>query len=354
LNTDYSFLLVQLTLMDINTSALKIHPTFSRRKLMQTAPILGITGGFGRSVARTLASHGWRIKALICDPKRLPAEFLNAGVAHGDVGKIDDIREAAAGVDLLIYAVNPPKYRWRGVALPLLDSTARVAEERGLTIVFPGNVYNLDPLAGPDFSEASVHRAVTGKGAIREAMEQRLREASRRGARVILLRLGDFIGSDLGSAWLGSLISPSKTGYTLKAPGPDDLLHPWASLPDIVTAVAGLVDIRQQLAPYAEFHFRGHQLSFTDIAAAMRQASGAPVTLKPFPWLALRIMSSLSGLVRSLLEMRYLWHCEINLNEDKLYKMFSGSIEHTPIAQALLDSDLISPKSEFSLETVKT
>jgi hypothetical protein len=95
-------------------------------------------------------------------------------------------------------------------------------------------------------------------------------------------------------------------------------------------------------------------LSFTDIAAAMRQASGVPVTLKPFPWWALRIMSPLSGLVRSLLEMRYLWHCEINLNEDKLYKMFGGSIQHTPIAQALLDSDLISPKSEFSLETVKT
>lgn len=195
---------------------------------MQTALILGITGGVGRAVARALASHGWQIKALIRDPKRLPAEFLNAEVAHGEVGKIDDIREAAAGVDLLIYGVNPPKYRWRGVALPLLGNTARVAKELGLTIVFPDNVYNLDPLAGPDFSEASVHRAVTGKGAIREAMERRLREASRRRARVILLRLGDFIGSDLGSAWLGSLISPTKTRYALKAPGPDDLLHPWA------------------------------------------------------------------------------------------------------------------------------
>ncbi|MDA0822457.1 MAG: NAD(P)H-binding protein [Proteobacteria bacterium] len=319
---------------------------------MRTALVLGITGGFGRAVARALVTNDWQIKALVRDPKRLPPEFSNVEVARGDVSNVDHIRQAAAGVDLLVYGVNPAKYRWRGVALPLLENTAQIAEELGLTIVFPGNVYNLDPLAGPEFSESSVHRAVNGKGQIREAMERRLVEASSRGAHVILLRLGDFIGSDLSSAWLGQLISRTKTGYVLKTPGPSDLVHTWAYLPDVGATVAQLVDLPHQLAPYSEFHFRGHQLSFKDIAAAMRQASGLPVTIKTFPWWAVRILSPLSGLFRSLLEMRYLWCSEINLNQNKLCETLGGKVPHTPISEALLNSDLVRLRTEISLDTV--
>ncbi|MFT4561728.1 MAG: nucleoside-diphosphate-sugar epimerase [Gammaproteobacteria bacterium] len=319
---------------------------------MRTALVLGITGGFGRTVANALVGNGWQIRALMRDPKKLPPEFSSIDVIHGDAKNFDDVHRAAAATDLLVYGVNPPKYRWRGVAFPLLENTARVAEKLGLTVVFPGNVYNLDPLASPDFSENSLRRAVTAKGEIREAMEQRLNHASGRGARVIVLRLGDFIGSDLGSAWLGQLINRTKTGYALSAPGPTDLIHTWAYLPDVGTTVAKLVDLRQQFEPYSEFHFHGHRLSFNDIASAIREASGLSVTIKAFPCWVLRIMLPLSGLFRSLLEMRYLWNCEINLNENKLREVLGGNVPHTPIREALLNSGMASGNADSLLETV--
>ena len=164
---------------------------------MKTALIMGITGGFGGHVAQALARKGYSIQTLMRGPAKLPDRFKGARVFRGDAASIDHVRAAAEGVDLIVYGINPPKYRWQGVVLPLLENTARVAEEKNLTIVFPGNVYVFDPRDGPLFDENTPHNPVSGKGQMRKEMEARLRQASEKGARVIILRMGDFIGQNL-------------------------------------------------------------------------------------------------------------------------------------------------------------
>jgi nucleoside-diphosphate-sugar epimerase len=309
---------------------------------MKTALVMGITGGFGGSTARALARQGWSIRALMRDPARLPAHFRGTEVIAGDAGDLNAVRKAAAGVDLIVYGVNPPRYQWKGVALPMLENAAKVAEEQSLTILFPGNVYVFDPADGPDFDEQSRMHPVTSKGELREAMEMRLQQASRRGGRVIILRMGDYIGENAPSAWMGVLVKRTRHGFTVSTPCPRDLPHTWAYLPDVAHAAADLADMKDDLPPWNVFHFRGYRMSLNDLANALRTVSGKPVKLKAFPWWAIRIMAPFSTLFRGLVEMRYLWNREVNLDDGKLQQVLGRSAPRTSPEQALVEIGLVS------------
>jgi nucleoside-diphosphate-sugar epimerase len=308
---------------------------------MKTALIMGITGGFGSQVAQALARQGWAIRALMRDPTRLPARFRGAEVVRSDAANIDDVRQAADGVDLIVYGVNPPQYKWDGIVLPLIDATATVAEEYGLTIVFPGNVYVYDPSDGPEFDEQSAFHPVASRGRMRVEMEQRLQQASQRGARVIILRMGDFIAADAPSTWMGHLIRKTKTGYTLSTTGPRNLLHSWAYLPDAARVTADLVARRDELAPFSVFHFRGYRVTFNDIAHAIKQATGKEVKFTKFPWFVIRLLAPFGAMYSGLTEMRYLWNREINLSGDKLSNTLKKPIAQTPLADALMETGLL-------------
>lgn len=302
---------------------------------MKTALVMGITGGFGGAVAQALARQGWSLRALMRDGNRLPARFRGAEVIEGDATDIEAVRRAAQGVDLMVYGVNPPSYNWKGRALPMLENSARIAEDLSLTILFPGNVYVFDPADGPDFDEQAPLHPQTSKGELRVAMERRLQQASERGARVIVLRMGDFIGVHAPSTWLGALVKYRVGGYSISTPGPVHLRHTWAYLPDAARTAVALVEQKDTLPAWNVFHFQGYCLSLYEIAKALREVSGLPVQLKSFPWWALQLMAPFSTLYRGLLEMRYLWQQEVNLDNSKLQRALGRSEPHTPLVRAL-------------------
>ncbi len=302
---------------------------------MKTALVMGISGGFGASVAEALAERGWNIRALMRNPARLPARFGDAQVVTGDAADQEAVRSAARGAELLVYGVNPPGYKWKGTALPMLDVAATVAEEQATTLLFPGNVYVFDPAEGPCFDERSPLRPPTPLGEIRLAMEQRLQQAASHGAKVILLRMGDFMGARAPHAWLGALIKRRRYGFTLSTPGPRNLLHTWAYLPDVATAAAQIVELGERLPAWNVFHFRGYRLSAIDLANALRTASGRHVKLRAFPWWLLRPMAPFSHLFRGLLELRYLWNREVHLDDRCLRQTLGGPPPSTPLTVAL-------------------
>ena len=308
---------------------------------MRKVLIIGITGNFGSHVAQAMARKGWSIRTLMRDPQKLPERFRGAEVVPGDVSDLDAVRRAADGVELVVYGANTPYHQWATTAVPWLENVARVAEERGLTIFFPGNVYVFDPADGPEFDEQSPKRPVTAKGRIRQAMEARLQQASERGARVIMMRAGDFIGPHSKSAWLQQLIKPTNTGYALLSPGPRTLPHTWCYLPDLALAVAELAERRQQLPAFAVYHFRGHCVSIEEMAKAIRTATGQEVTVKPFPWWFLKIGAAFSPMLRSVTEMRYLWDVEINLDDARLRATLGGVVPHTELGEALLEAGIV-------------
>jgi nucleoside-diphosphate-sugar epimerase len=304
---------------------------------MNTALVLGITGGIGNEIALALLRRGWHVRALHRSPESVS---LPAGVecVRGDAMKREDVLAAARGVSTIVHAVNPPKYHnWAGLVLPMLDNTIAAARAERARIVLPGTIYNFGLGAFPVLSEYSPQEPHTRKGQIRVEMEKRLREATAQGVRTLIVRAGDFFGPQAGNNWFSQgLLAGSTNVRRVLYPGPRELGHSWAYLPDVAETVAKLLEAGDRLEPFAVFHFRGHWLERgVDMAETIRRVAGLRTKrIFAFPWWAIRIASPFVELCREMLEMRYLWNVPAQLDNTKLRSVI-GPEPHTPLEEAV-------------------
>lgn len=308
---------------------------------MKTVLIMGINGGFGGDMAQALARQGWKIRALMRDKTKLPRRFKGAAVVEGDASNIADVRKAAENVELVVYGVNPANYNWDNTALPWLDITATVAEEKRLNIIFPGNVYVFNPEHGPIFDEQSRISPISSKGEIRKAMEERLKVASDNGAKVLIIRCGDFIGKNAQSTWMQQIIKSDKNKMKILVPGAVNLKHSYAYLPDVARTVTEVISKFETLPAFNIFHFKGIQFNFNDLAISISNITGKKVNIKSFPWILIKFMSLFSKLFSGLVEMRYLWNVELNLDSKKLEDFLGHKLAITALDEILIESELI-------------
>src|SRR5579859_1374013 len=171
----------------------------------RTVLVIGATGGIGGEIAATLLRRGWQVRALARQPReaaRRAAWLAGVEWIAGDAMSPSDVSSAARGAAVIVHGANPPGYKnWRGLALPMLESTIAAARASGARIVFPGTIYNFGPDAFPVLTEQSPQHPQTRKGAIRLEMEARLEAAAAEGVRTLVVRAGDFFGPRAGNSW---------------------------------------------------------------------------------------------------------------------------------------------------------
>ena len=303
--------------------------------------IIGITGTFGREVGIALHAKGIKVSALMRHPAKLPTALEGVNVIQGDVLDKSSLEQACQGVDAVVYGVNPPNYDWREKAMAYIEPVVEIAERNELTLMFPGNVYAFDPTDGPEFDEQAAQRPRNEKGEIRKAMEQRLQVATNNGAKVIILRMGDFIAKDAASSWLPAIIKEGRDKISLASPGEETSRHSWAYVPDAAEVVARLLQRADELEKFNIFHFAGYRLSIRELASALEAAYGKKVTIKSFPWWAIRLASPFSTLFHGLFEMRYLWDEELFLSDAKLRTFLHHDLPSTEIQTALLQCRMV-------------
>lgn len=301
----------------------------------RTALVIGATGGVGGETALALLERGWKVRALHRRPEVAAKDSPDPRIewVRGDAMDSASVVAAAEGVSVIVHGANPPGYRnWQGLALPMLESTIAAAQKVGARIVFPGTVYNYGMEVGPRVSEGAVQRPSTRKGAIRVAMEQRLR---RSGVPVLIVRAGDYFRARAKNSWFSQgLVKPGQALRWLMYPAKADLGHQWAYLPDVAKTMALLLD--RELDTFAVFHFRGHWFDRgIELAEATRRVGGAPrARIWPFPWLAVYVLALFNETFREMIEMRYLWKVPLELVNDKLVATL-GEEPHTPLDAAL-------------------
>jgi nucleoside-diphosphate-sugar epimerase len=125
-------------------------PQHFEKRPIRTALVLGITGGIGGEVARALLARGWHVRALHRNPHKAAVAAAEIGASiewiKGDAMSGDYVTAAATGADVIVHAVNPPKYHnWAGLVLPMLDNTIAAAKVSGARILFPGTIKTSAP-----------------------------------------------------------------------------------------------------------------------------------------------------------------------------------------------------------------
>ncbi|QJI30289.1 NAD(P)H-binding protein [Pseudomonas sp. ADAK18] len=308
---------------------------------MNKVLVLGATGGIGGEVARQMLAAGWQVSALARDVAKACEQNADFTWIKGDALNRQEVIDAAKGCSVIVHAVNPPGYRrWAEWVLPMLDNSIAAATAEGATLVLPGTVYNFGPDAFPLVREDSPQQPRTRKGAIRVEMERRLFEASTKGARVLIVRSGDFFGAKASSSWFSQgLLKPGKPVGTISYPGAPGVAHQWAYLPDVAQTMVELLERREQLDAFACFHMAGHlDTDGTQMARAIQrvvlQRTGIEPRVSGFPWWLIKVASPFVVTFREMLEMRYLWEMSLRMDNTRLVQELDRE-PHTPLDEAL-------------------
>lgn len=314
------------------------------------ALVIGAAGGFGGGVARELLRRGHEVRALARPGGRVP-ELEGAEIVEGDALDAGAMDRAATGMDAIVWGFHLPYTRWVPGAVASARITADVAARHGATVLFPGNLYGLGSGFEGKADESVAQKPRSRLGEIRREIESIFEEATHRGARVIVLRSGDYVGPRLDNSWLSLMTSRTKTGGKILDPAKPGVPHAWAYLPDVVRAGALLLEKRRDLAAFELFHFEGYSVDSAGLVGAVRRALGDDARgVRPVPWWLLRAAAPFSGMVRHILDVRYLWDEPVLLDGAKLRRTLGGHADFTvtPLDEAVAGALGLPARAELS------
>jgi len=271
-----------------------------------TVLILGARGRLGSALADAFGAAGWRVlKQARATPGRDLANVIAADAR--DVATVVSAAKASAGrVDVVINATNPVYTRWATEAEALNRAAIEITQALGATLMFPGNVYNY-PTEMPEALRSDTQQhAETRKGRIRINMEQAIEVATKSGMQGIVIRAGDFFGCNTGS-WFDMTIAKDLPKGKLTYPGPLDLPHAWAYMPDLAQTFVRVAEARAELQRFERVHFAGHTVTGREVIASLERLMGRALKVGALPWPLIRAVGMVRPLWRELAEMAYLW-----------------------------------------------
>jgi nucleoside-diphosphate-sugar epimerase len=305
--------------------------------------ILGANGRFGAAAATAFADAGWRVLAQVrrvataCHPRITPL-----AIALGDSA---ELAAAARGASVVVHAINPPYTRWSHELLSLGRLGMDLAQRLGAGFMLPGNVYNFGramPARLAEDTPQCLGADNTRKGRLRAELEAEMAQRAVQGLRSVVIRAGDFYGCGAGG-WFDLVIAKSLDAGKLVYPGPLDVPHAWAYVPDLARAFVA-VAARGVPTGHTNLHFAGHTLTGAQLLAQTEQAAAA-IGAAPsrgwrrggLPWALIRAGGLVVPMWRELAEMRYLWSRPHALDGTRL-RALAGELPATPLAQSLASS----------------
>lgn len=292
--------------------------------------IMGAGGRFGYSAAEAFRDAGWRVRSLVRPGK---VAFAARGTDVVEVVTRDSAVEAARDCSIVLNALNPAITMWQRDALSHAYAGIAAAEANGATLMFPGSVWNFGRNMPPVIDENTPQNPTMRKGRMRAEIEQRISEACDRGMRAIVLRSGDYFGSGRGS-WFDLVVVKELDKNRITYPGPDDVVHPWAYVPDLADAAVKLAAKRASFAPFETFGFPGYAVTGREMIETIDAAMRIKANVRHMSWWTLKTIGQLIALGRELSELEYLWTVPHRIDGTKLEATI-GRIPHTPFHKAI-------------------
>jgi nucleoside-diphosphate-sugar epimerase len=301
------------------------------------ALILGANGRLGAAAVRAFLAAGWRVRALVRDVFKGDSHAA-LEVLCGDALAPDVVLKAAQGAQLIVNALNAPYGDWVWATPRQTEAVTAAAANTGATVLLPGNVYHFGESMPAQLSEASPIKPTHALGEIRHAMELQYRyRAPVEGFQVVILRAGDFFGPAAltpSGGWFDSHITAQFKHGKLRYPGPLDVMHTWAYLPDLARALVTLANRRRALAQVETVGFPGYHLNGGELIGALEKIAGRKLKIKTMPWPWIRLASLFSATLRGVVQTEYLWRTPHQIDGTK-FREILPDFNETPLPIAL-------------------
>jgi len=294
--------------------------------------ILGAGGRFGSATVVAFAKAGWRVRA----QTRKPRSDWPIGVETFVVDALqsDALCRAAQGVDVVVNGLNPLYTEWEQLAWPLAANALAAAKAAKALLMFPGNVYNFGNALPAELNPETPQVGNFSKARIRIEIEEQLRVAAAEGTNSVVVRAGEFFGGTGRGTWFDRVIVKSLRQGKIVYPGPSNVTHAWAYLPDLAETFVRLAERREQLSGASCYHFNGNAITGIELHQALEKVCGRSLLLRPLQWLPIRLAAPFVPMARAIVEMQFLWRRPHALNGDGL-KQLLGDVPRTPLTLAL-------------------
>lgn len=299
----------------------------------RTIAILGANGRLGRVVAAAFADAGWRVIAVT--RSGAPVVGVDAEPRKADALKRKELIEACNGCGVIFNGLNPVYTKWRTQVMPLACNVIAAARSNGAMHLFPGNVYNYGSTipAGVDADAPQV--GDHSKARLRIEAENLFRRAAEKDdVKTLIIRAGDFFGGTGTGSWFDLFVAAKVAKGRVTYPGPMNVVHSWAYLPDLADAFVRLAESADELPDFDRFHFEGHSISGQEMKEAMERTAGRELKPSRFPWLFLRLGAWLVPMWREVNDISYLWDRPHRLDGAKLEQV-AGPLRHTALDTAV-------------------
>ncbi len=316
---------------------------------MKTISILGAKGRISSAVAMAFHQADWQVIAV---SRSGHIDHLPSGIEQRGANAMNtqELIDACKDSDFIFNGLNPPYPDWSKYSIPMAKNVIEAAKATRARHLFIGNVYNFGTSIGISMKESDVQMPDTKKGKIRVEMERLFQQASKEGVQTLIIRSGDFFGGPNKGSWFDLVVTSKLHKGTFTYPGPTNLPHAWAYLPDLALAFVRLADKADDLPLYDCFHFEGLTLSGEDMKLLCEASIGKSLKQAAIPWLMIKIGGLVVPMMKEVAEMSYLWQTAHSLESTKLISLI-GNDYVTPapqaVHQALIDLEVIStPKAK--------
>jgi nucleoside-diphosphate-sugar epimerase len=317
---------------------------------MKKIAVFGANGNIGNQAVKAFRKAGWQVRAITRNGQYNHAQGIETASANA-MDKAQVI-SATRGCNYIINCVNPPYPKWREMCMPIAVNMITAAKQHEAVHLFPANVYNYGTQIPAVVTDETLMDPDTKKGRIRLDMERLFEQfAVENNVQTLMLRAGDFFGGPHSQAsWFDSVVTQSLAKGKITYPGPMNVVHSWAFLPDMAQAFVKIAEQSDELSNFETFLFKGHAITGNELKAAIEQVVEKSCKLSGLPWPLLRFAGLFSPMMREICEMSYLWNSPHQMDDRKLHQTIRN-VELTPLLQAVFQS--LAESKIISLDKMK-
>ncbi|MBV8552156.1 MAG: NAD-dependent epimerase/dehydratase family protein [Acidobacteriaceae bacterium] len=299
---------------------------------MEKIALFGAAGAIGHSIAGALRKEGQAYRVVGRNRAALQAAFGSDALAEIATWDPDDsasIREAARGVDTLIYLVGVAYNQFQLHPILMTKTLDGAVSEGVRQIVLVGTVYPYGMPQTTPVTENHPRAPHTFKGRMRKEQEDVLLDADAAGKiRATILRLPDFYGPRVERSFLHSLFEAAARNGTANLLGPIDTLHEFVFVPDVGPVVLALAKRAEAYGHW--WHFAGPgSVTQREIAERVFAMAGLKPKMRVAGKNTLRILGLFNPFMRELVEMNYLFTSPLLMDDSALQRLLGG-VRKTP------------------------
>ena len=303
---------------------------------MQKALVVGASGGMGYSVVQELSSRGISVTAFARSRDKLEKLFGNnphVTIYAGDLFQVEDLEEAAQGVDVIFQAANIPYSEWETKLLVMMSNIIETAKKHSAKLAFVDNIYAYGRSTGETVNERTPKNPHTKKGMIRLQVEELIKISK---VPALIAHFPDFYGPNAESSLLHytlvNVIKNKKASYV----GDQSIAREFIYTPDGARAIVEL-SLNEQ-AYGQSWNIPAHDvISGDEIIKTIRDITDYQKGVSTISKKMIQFIGLFNRQMREAVEMYYLNEEPVVLNGEK-YEKLIGPLPRTSYREGLIET----------------